>query len=147
MHWIADWSRLTLIITVSKCAVGLSGANTMLIKRSRRRERLTQKSLHYNFREISKRRRRMKWLPGRASGITFFRWDLPGYSSVPASKASTPSSFESNYDFQKADSVIEYYASGNRFPALRKRKRGKRDRERKRDEDSINLSINFKSFS
>lgn len=40
-----------LIITGSKCVLEFSGANTMLIKCSRRRSS-TQKSLHYNFREI-----------------------------------------------------------------------------------------------
>jgi len=43
---------LTLIIIGGECALGFSGANTMLINRSRRS---AQKSLHYNFRKISKR--------------------------------------------------------------------------------------------
>lgn len=57
----------------------------------------------------------MKWLLGRASQparITFFHRDFardtPGFPRN--AEDGTPSSFESNYDFQKADSVIEYYA-------------------------------------
>jgi hypothetical protein len=68
-----------------------------------------QKSLHYNFREISQRGARE-----RASGITFSSTGtFQGYSRVSfGEQGDAPSSFESNYDFQKAKSVIEYYAFG-----------------------------------